>query len=171
MTGRKATVGGPQSRRPVRKSNPRSKKVVMKSPVQLSTLMVIAVLVLGVGALGWRFVSPSLTTATVKVKVPELSAVALRGQQAFDANCATCHGPNGAGSDKGPPLVHTIYNPGHHDDGAFFRAANQGVPRHHWNFGDMPPLPEVTDGQIADIVRYMRELQQANDIFYQPHQM
>jgi hypothetical protein len=35
----------------------------------------------------------------------------------------------------------------------------------------MPPLPEVTDGQIADIIRYMRELQEANDIFFQPHQM
>jgi hypothetical protein len=104
MTGRKTAIGDPQRRRPVRKSNPRSQKVIMKSPVQLSTLTVIAVLVLGAGALGWRFVSPSLTTAMVKVKVPELSAVALRGQQAFDANCASCHGRTGR-ADKGPPLV------------------------------------------------------------------
>ena len=142
----------------------------MKMSVSLPSLFVAGVLVLGAGALAWRFWS-SAAPPTASVKVPELSAVALRGKLAFETNCASCHGTNGAGSDNGPPLVHAIYNPGHHGDRAFFLATTRGVQRHHWNFGNMPPLPEVTEGQIADIVRYVREMQEANDIFYQPHQM
>jgi len=108
---------------------------------------------------------------TVNVKVPELSAAATVGEAAFNANCAACHGKNAAGTKKGPPLVHDIYNPGHHADEAFFRAAKQGVPQHHWPFGNMPKRPGVTDEQITSIVRYIREMQQANGIFFRPHNM
>ncbi len=68
-------------------------------------------------------------------------------------------------------LVHDIYNPGHHGDEAFSRAAKQGVPQHHWPFGNMQPLPDVSDEQLAAIVGYIRELQEANGIFYRPHTM
>jgi mono/diheme cytochrome c family protein len=95
----------------------------------------------------------------------------MRGKIAFNANCAPCHGTNAAGGDKGPPLVHVIYNPGHHADGSFFLAAKRGVRRHHWRFGDMPPQPQVTDGELAAIVRYVRELQAANGIGNEPHRM
>jgi YHS domain-containing protein len=50
-------------------------------------------------------------------------------------------------------------------------AVRRGVPRHHWPFGDMPAQPQVTDDQLAQIVRYVRELQQANGIVYQEHRM
>jgi len=115
--------------------------------------------------------SDSGTKPTVNVKVPELSAAATVGEAAFNANCAACHGRNAAGTQKGPPLVHDIYNPGHHADEAFFRAAKQGVPQHHWPFGNMPVRPGVTDKQITAIVRYIREMQQANGIFYRKHNM
>ncbi len=115
--------------------------------------------------------SDSGTKPTVNVKVPELSAAATVGEAAFNANCAACHGRNAAGTQKGPPLVHDIYNPGHHADEAFFRAAKQGVPQHHWPFGNMPIRPGVTDKQITAIVRYIREMQQANGIFYRKHNM
>jgi mono/diheme cytochrome c family protein len=107
----------------------------------------------------------------VDVKVPELSPLATRGETAFKANCAPCHGKNAAGSNKGPPLVHDIYNPGHHADGSFFIAAKRGVRSHHWRYGDMPPQPQVTDGEMAAIVRFVRELQAANGIGDQPHRM
>jgi mono/diheme cytochrome c family protein len=114
---------------------------------------------------------PGGTGPLVDVKVPELSPLAMRGRTAFDTNCAPCHGTNAAGSDKGPPLVHMIYNPGHHADGSFFLAAKRGVRSHHWRFGDMPPQPQVTDGEIAAIVRFVRELQAANGIGDEPHRM
>jgi len=100
------------------------------------------------------------------INVPEtLSAPAYFGQIAFERACASCHGTNGAGgTGKGPPLIHPIYEPGHHGDTAFLRAAMAGVQAHHWNFGDMPPVEGITDETVALIVAYVRELQRANGI-------
>lgn len=133
-------------------------------------IVVIAFFLGGAALFGSQFVTPSSGTA-VDINLPKLSALALRGKVAFDENCVSCHGENGAGSDQGPPLVHGIYNPGHHADPAFYLAARRGVPRHHWNFGNMPPLPEITQKTMTEIIRYVRELQRANGIFYRPHQM
>ena len=138
-----------------------------------SKYFVLAFILLGLGALLWQFLGPRFAgnSRTVSVKVPELSTLAAEGKTAFDATCAACHGLNGAGTDHGPPLVHGIYNPGHHSDEAFFLATKTGVRRHHWPYGDMPPQPQVTQNQLAAIVRYVRELQIANGINYQPHRM
>ena len=102
--------------------------------------------------------------------MPELSAEAQEGERYFNAVCAACHGQNGLGTEQGPPLVHDIYNPGHHADMAFMMAAQNGVPAHHWRFGNMPPQ-QVTRAEVARIVAYIRELQQANGITYRPHSM
>jgi cytochrome c len=84
---------------------------------------------------------------------------------------AACHGLRAAGTEKGPPLVHDIYNPGHHADIAFFTAAKLGVRQHNWPYGDMPAQRQVTEEQIAAIVQYIREFQLANGIGYRPHRM
>ncbi|MDZ4095735.1 MAG: cytochrome c [Paracoccaceae bacterium] len=102
--------------------------------------------------------------------MPALSAEAAEGERYFNAVCAACHGQNGLGTDQGPPLIHDIYNPGHHADEAFFRAANSGVPQHHWPFGNMPPQ-NLTQGEVARIIAYIREVQAANGITYRPHNM
>jgi mono/diheme cytochrome c family protein len=107
----------------------------------------------------------------INVNVPALSETAARGKAVFDANCAPCHGANAAGTDQGPPLVHVIYNPGHHADGAFLVAVKLGVRQHHWRFGNMPPQPQVTEEQVATIIQYVRELQAANGITARPHRM
>ncbi len=143
----------------------------MKISERLPYLVVVTVLVLGAGVLAWRFISPLTGTSTVNVRIPALSAMAVKGAKAFDANCAQCHGTNGAGGDRGPPLVHDIYNPGHHGDAAFFFAVKRGVREHHWAFGDMSPMPEVAEDDIYAIVRYIRELQEENGIFYKLHRM
>ncbi len=143
----------------------------MKVAKRLPSLVVVTVLVLGAGIFAWRFISPSTGTPIVTVRIPALSAMAVRGAKAFDANCAQCHGANAAGGDRGPPLVHEIYNPGHHADAAFFFAVKRGVRRHHWAAGDMLPQPQVTEDDVYAIVRYIRELQEANGIFYKPHRM
>ncbi len=143
----------------------------MKLAERLTAIVIVTILLLGVGSIAWRVIYSADETVTVAVKVPQLSERAQEGKTAFDDSCAACHGASAAGSDKGPPLVHDIYNPGHHGDAAFLAATNRGTPRHHWNFGDMPPQPSVTDDDVAAIVRYIRELQEANGIFYRKHTM
>ncbi len=98
------------------------------------------------------------------VVVPDLSANARAGEQVFNANCALCHGPNASGTGLGPPLVHQIYEPGHHQDFAIESAVRNGVPAHHWQFGNMLPVPAVADEDIPNIICYIRELQRANGI-------
>ncbi|SFR45247.1 Cytochrome c [Yoonia tamlensis] len=110
--------------------------------------------------------SDAVGAALVEVVLPDtLSENAQLGKRAYDAICAACHGANAAGQDGvAPPLVHVIYEPGHHGDESFQRAAALGVPSHHWPFGDMPALDGVTRGDVAMIVEYVRTLQRANGI-------
>lgn len=138
---------------------------------RLPALFVMGVVVAGVGLFVSDLVSRWDEPSTIKVKVPDLSPLAMKGKEAFDNNCSACHGANAGGSDKGPPLVHKTYNPGHHADAAFFLAAQRGTRQHHWRFGNMPPQPQVTKADLELIVKYVRELQAANGIFYQPHNM
>ena len=100
------------------------------------------------------------------VNLPDRFSVrAQQGQKIYDANCAACHGANAAGRDGfGPPLVHVIYEPGHHGDESFQRAVAFGVPAHHWRFGDMRPVGGLDRHDVAAIVAYVRELQRANGI-------
>ena len=87
------------------------------------------------------------------------------GETKFNANCASCHGKQAAGTDHGPPLVHKIYEPNHHGDPAFQRAAANGVKAHHWEFGDMPKIGGVTPEDVDQIVKYVRWLQTQAGIF------
>ncbi len=105
----------------------------------------------------------SASQPTVEVTVPQLSEAANAGKGPFTENCATCHGPNAGGTKKGPPLIHRLYEPSHHPDTAFRRAAKNGVQAHHWGFGNMPRV-DVSDDELANIVVYVRELQRANGI-------
>jgi mono/diheme cytochrome c family protein len=132
-------------------------------------LILLAVAAVAIGAIVWRCyphpAEPGTGTPIVEVKVPELDAVALAGKQEFDKNCANCHGANAAGQEGvAPPLVHNIYEPGHHVDQSFYLAAKQGVRAHHWPFGNMPPVEGITDTEINQIVSYVRALQRANGI-------
>ena len=102
---------------------------------------------------------------TVSVSVPDLSDVARQGAELFAANCSECHGPTAGGSSQGPPLVHKIYEPGHHADFSFVRAVEVGSVQHHWNFGDMEPVPGLSPDDVNTIICYVRELQYANGIF------
>ena len=103
--------------------------------------------------------------APMAVAVPALSDKARAGQTAFNANCALCHGANAAGTSLGPPLVHKIYEPGHHQDLAFRNAVQNGVQSHHWQFGNMPAVMTVSEDDVERIICYVRELQRANGIF------
>jgi mono/diheme cytochrome c family protein len=102
----------------------------------------------------------------VQVALPEaLSPAARVGARVFAAACAQCHGENAAGrAGKGPPLVHRIYEPGHHGDASILLAVRNGTRAHHWTFGNMPPVPGLTDGDVKAVTAYVRELQRFNGI-------
>ena len=101
----------------------------------------------------------------VQVEVPTLTSLQEQGKSLFDENCASCHGQNAAGqSGVAPPLVHIIYEPSHHGDMSFQLAARQGVRQHHWQFGNMPAVPDVTPDDVTKITAYVRGLQRANGI-------
>lgn len=87
------------------------------------------------------------------------------GEAKFHAHCSACHGPQGTGTQQGPPLVHKIYEPNHHGDAAFQRAATFGVKAHHWEFGNMPKIDGVTSADVEQITGYIRWLQRQAGIF------
>ncbi len=103
--------------------------------------------------------------AMVEVVVPPLDGTTKLGERAYNENCASCHGVNAAGQQGvAPPLIHKVYEPGHHADGSFFLAVKQGVRAHHWQFGNMPPVEGLTQREVERIVAYVRLVQRANGI-------
>lgn len=84
----------------------------------------------------------------------------LDGETLFAASCARCHGSNLQGSQFGPPLLDDIYRPAHHPDAAFISAVRIGVRSHHWSFGNMPPIADLSDGELAAIIQFIREIQE-----------
>lgn len=120
------------------------------------------------GPIPVRAIAVALATLTVgcggQSQPPGPAADPAEGQRAYDATCAACHGPAGRGTAQGPPFVDRIYEPSHHADAAFTIAVRQGVPAHHWSFGDMPPQPDVSASELADIVAYVRAIQAAAGI-------
>lgn len=130
----------------------------------LAALVAVVVAVYFLNTGGTRTV-PVNGQAMVDVTVPALNAEAQGGKALFGENCAGCHGKNAAGQEGvAPPLVHKIYEPGHHADGAFLLAVTRGVRAHHWPFGDMPHVEGLTRRDVAQIVNYVRTLQTANGI-------
>lgn len=107
------------------------------------------------------------TTAEIEAAVhsAEIPARFSAGEEAFNANCVTCHGERALGTEQGPPLVHIFYEPNHHADIAFQIAVERGVRAHHWSFGDMPPVAGVSADQIEAITDYIRFLQREAGIY------
>ena len=97
----------------------------------------IALVSLSVQAQSWQVPKPS----------PGLMPNPAAGKTLFAKHCAAC---------QGPPLLHRIYEPSHHADAAFQLAAKNGVRAHHWKFGDMAPVPQVTPDDVAHITAYVR---------------
>ncbi len=122
----------------------------------------VAVIAAGAGTYYWLSQKPTDAANASEITMPALSVLAAEGKPVFDGTCAACHGVNLLGTNEGPPLLHAFYKPGHHGDGAFVNAIQNGSVRHHWPFGDMPPQPHITGDQIVRIITYVREVQRAN---------
>ena len=151
----------------------RSEERSMKKRKQALLFIVIGVIALGAIAAAAILsnVAQDSQAFTVEVIPASLSQEGQEGATLFMMNCQVCHGQNAAGTKLGPPLIHDIYNPGHHSDDAFYLAAASGVRQHHWPYGDMPAQPQVSREEVAKIIRYIRELQEANEITYKAHSM
>ena len=102
---------------------------------------------------------------TVGLRATPVPAEVQGGKVVFDANCAVCHGEAALGTQQGPPLVHSYYEPNHHADMAFMAAIGRGVPQHHWNFGDMPPVQGLGPADVDRIVAYVRWLQREAGVY------
>lgn len=117
----------------------------------------IASLLLALGA------STGLQAQAQSMQIPKpsenLMPNPVLGKKLFAANCASCHGADLKGTDKGPAMLHKVYEPSHHGDAAFQMAAKHGVRAHHWQFGDMKPVPAVTPDDVAHITAYVRMAQ------------
>ncbi|HKI68318.1 MAG TPA: cytochrome c [Verrucomicrobiae bacterium] len=149
----------------------RRKGLLWKLNEKLPALLVLAVLVGGAVIFVRQTVDYGDAMPGGKIKIPEFTEDAKLGAVVFKRNCAACHGQNAAGGPGGPPLIHQIYNPGHHSDDAIRFAIRRGAPQHHWRFGNMPAQPQVSASDIENVIRYVRELQRANGIHYQMHKM
>ena len=95
----------------------------------------------------------------VTAPVVDLAADA-DGATVYQARCASCHGVDLRGTDKGPSQLSIVYEPGHHSDYAYRLAIRNGTPQHHWSFGPMAPVAKITDDQIEAVIAYIRGEQQ-----------
>lgn len=140
--------------------------------VRLTALSALAVCVAAVSAacadsdtsVGDYGTPESQASQPASVIEGEHSQAGQEGRKLFTANCSMCHGDNASGTAQGPPLVHKIYEPGHHGNASFVIAVARGVRAHHWDFGNMPAIPELSIDEINQVICYVRELQLANDI-------
>lgn len=87
---------------------------------------------------------------------PGLMPNPAQGKKLYGPHCASCHGAELKGNDKGPPMLHKVYEPSHHSDAAFQLAVKRGARAHHWQFGDMPPVPALTTDEVAHITAFIR---------------
>jgi mono/diheme cytochrome c family protein len=115
-------------------------------------VLILVVAVIGFGG------DPSNTDAGTGIAVQDPDLVAA-GEPLYQAGCALCHGADLKGTDKGPSHLSVVYEPNHHGDISFVLAAQNGVRAHHWPFGDMAPVPGLSDEDLEAVVAYVRENQ------------
>ncbi|MCY4474253.1 MAG: cytochrome c [Chloroflexi bacterium] len=137
----------------------------MNRRIPFSHFIVLAVVFLTAGTILFAgctsddgSVTPTKTTQT------EPKLVVYDGEESFQNRCAVCHGEFATGTVTGPPLVNRLYEIGHHPNFSFRNAVNNGVTAHHWNFGDMPPIPNVAPEEIDAIICHVRDLQRADGL-------
>ena len=82
------------------------------------------------------------------------------GAKVYASSCASCHGADLRGSEKGQSLLSIVYEPNHHGDDSFRSAISNGAAQHHWSFGDMEPVDGLSDDDVEAVIAYIRSEQQ-----------
>ncbi len=116
-----------------------------------SAAAVAVMLTVGVTACG-----SSDEPTSVAVDDPELAL----GAEVYQQSCASCHGTDLRGTDKGPSHLSIVYEPNHHPDDAFRSAIVNGAPQHHWPFGDMSPGQGLSVDEGEAVIAFVRSEQQ-----------
>lgn len=102
---------------------------------------------------------PEARRAALHLPPPGFIGNPVQGSDLFVSNCSSCHGNNATGTEQGPPLINNIYRNAHHADYAFHMAVRDGVRQHHWGFGDMPAVPQISAEETAHVISYIRQEQ------------
>lgn len=87
-----------------------------------------------------------------------------RGRLAFERECASCHGSTGGGTENGPNLIAARYGPSEMADALIRGAVLNGVPQRSAAHPGMPALPQLRPQELDSVLRFLREIQRANDI-------
>ena len=82
------------------------------------------------------------------------------GANIYAVSCASCHGADLRGTDKGPSHLSIVYEPNHHGDASFRSAIANGASQHHWNFGDMEPIEGLSEDQVEAVITFIRAEQE-----------
>ncbi len=124
------------------------------APKRWYVAFVIAGGLVALGACGSDDDAATPTSSSSSVDPGQLPGAALYAQ-----SCASCHGADLRGTDKGPSHLSIVYEPNHHSDDSFRNAVANGVGSHHWNFGDMDPVPSLSAEDVDAIIAYVRAVQ------------
>lgn len=122
----------------------------MKTPTLLATVVVMLVALL-LSACGDE-----------SAVVDDPGGASTEGAVVYAAQCASCHGADLRGTDKGPSQLSIVYEPNHHGDDSYRSAIANGAPQHHWGFGNMPAIEGLTAEQVEDVIAYIRSEQERN---------
>lgn len=91
---------------------------------------------------------------------PATADASAQGAEVYASSCASCHGADLRGTEKGPSQLSIVYEPNHHGDDSYRSAIANGAPQHHWNFGDMTPVEGLSDDDVEAVIAYIRSEQQ-----------
>ncbi len=98
--------------------------------------------------------------STASESIGPLSTESTYGAELYDTNCASCHGADLGGTDRGPSHLSIVYESNHHGDDAFRSAIENGAPQHHWRFGNMPAIDGLDDADVDAIIQHIRSEQE-----------
>ena len=85
-------------------------------------------------------------------------SAAERGERAYRANCAACHGNDLAGTSLGPSRLGA--GPSGLSDAEIRDVIRNGVADSGGEFGGMPGNSVLRDAQITEIIQHLRVVQQ-----------
>ncbi len=86
------------------------------------------------------------------VKLPELAGDPVRGQTVYAAQCASCHGAEGAGI---PPMLPPVWGPGSYNDGAGMDTIEKAAAFVQHNMPQNQP-GSLTPQQAFDVAAFLR---------------
>lgn len=82
------------------------------------------------------------------------------GEQTYGDFCGACHGRDFEGSVQGPSQLDAVFEPATTTDADFRSAIRNGVEETNYDYGNMPPIRSLDDQRIADVIAYVRSVQE-----------